>query len=156
MERSPGFGVVGVLLCWWAGEEEGLLGSQYFVGKPTIPLAKVKGMLNVDMTGREDPAQVSCGDEAPAGAVFPDEYRAWLRGQCSDISLLGMEAKTSGKRELSSVYVPLTTLQQPTREIGAAAFAAMLDRVARPDGPPRDILLQTRLIVRRSCGAPAR
>jgi len=51
--------------------------------------------------------------------------------------------------------VPLTTLRQPTREIGAAAFAAMLDRVARPDEPPRDILLQTRLIVRRSCGAPA-
>lgn len=49
--------------------------------------------------------------------------------------------------------VPLTTLRQPTREIGAAAFAAMLDRVARPDVQARDILLQTELIVRRSCGA---
>ena len=48
--------------------------------------------------------------------------------------------------------VPLTTLRQPTREIGAAAFAAMLDRVERPDGPIRDILLQGELIVRRSCG----
>jgi GntR family transcriptional regulator, arabinose operon transcriptional repressor len=53
----------------------------------------------------------------------------------------------------SLLPVPLTTLRQPTREIGAAAFAAMLDRVARPDLPARDILLQTRLIVRRSCGA---
>jgi DNA-binding LacI/PurR family transcriptional regulator len=50
--------------------------------------------------------------------------------------------------------VPLTTLRQPTREIGAAAFAAMLDRVERPDGPVRDILLQGELVVRRSCGAP--
>lgn len=48
--------------------------------------------------------------------------------------------------------VPLTTLRQPTREIGAAAFAAMLERVARPGAPARDILLQAELIVRRSCG----
>ena len=54
----------------------------------------------------------------------------------------------------SLLPVPLTTLRQPTREIGAAALAAMLDRVARPDQPARDILLQTELIVRRSCGAP--
>ena len=52
----------------------------------------------------------------------------------------------------SLLPVPLTTLRQPTREIGAAAFAAMLDRVSRPDTPVRDIFLQTQLIVRRSCG----
>jgi DNA-binding LacI/PurR family transcriptional regulator len=52
--------------------------------------------------------------------------------------------------------VPLTTLRQPTREIGAAAFAAMLERVARPGAPARDILLQTELIVRKSCGGKAR
>ena len=50
---------------------------------------------------------------------------------------------------------PLTTLRQPTREIGAAALAAMLDRVGGSDLPPRDILLQGRLIVRQSCGAPS-
>ena len=55
----------------------------------------------------------------------------------------------------SLLPVPLTTLRQPTREIGAAAFAAMLDRVERPDGPVRDILLQGQLIVRRSCGTAA-
>jgi GntR family transcriptional regulator of arabinose operon len=54
----------------------------------------------------------------------------------------------------SLLPVPLTTLRQPTREIGAAAFAAMLDRVARPDTPVRDIFLQGELVVRRSCGAP--
>jgi GntR family transcriptional regulator, arabinose operon transcriptional repressor len=53
----------------------------------------------------------------------------------------------------SLLPVPLTTLRQPTREIGAAAFAAMLDRVSRPDTPVRDILLQTEMVVRRSCGA---
>ena len=53
----------------------------------------------------------------------------------------------------SLLPVPLTTLKQPTREIGAAAFAAMLDRVGRRETPVRDILLQTHLVVRRSCGA---
>ena len=49
--------------------------------------------------------------------------------------------------------VPLTTLRQPSREIGVAAMAAMLDRVARPDLPPRDIFLHPTLIVRKSCGS---
>ena len=52
--------------------------------------------------------------------------------------------------------VPLTTLRQPARELGAAAIAAMLDRVAQPDLPTRDILLHGTLIVRESCGAGAR
>lgn len=49
--------------------------------------------------------------------------------------------------------VPLTTLTQPTRHIGAAALAAMLDRVVGTDLPTRDILLHGSLVVRRSCGA---
>jgi DNA-binding LacI/PurR family transcriptional regulator len=54
----------------------------------------------------------------------------------------------------SLLPVPLTTLRQPTRQIGAAAMAAMLDRVAGADLPTRDILLHGTLVVRRSCGAP--
>ena len=49
--------------------------------------------------------------------------------------------------------VPLTTLRQPTRQIGEAALAAMLERVARRDLPPRDILLHCELVVRESCGS---
>jgi DNA-binding LacI/PurR family transcriptional regulator len=49
--------------------------------------------------------------------------------------------------------VPLTTLRQPCREIGAAAISAMLDRLAHPSLPPRDIFLHCSLVVRQSCGA---
>jgi GntR family transcriptional regulator of arabinose operon len=49
--------------------------------------------------------------------------------------------------------VSLTTLRQPTRQIGDAALSAMLDRIHRPELPPRDIFLQCELIVRASCGA---
>lgn len=51
--------------------------------------------------------------------------------------------------------VPLTTFRQPTRAIGGAALAAMLERVAHPDLPVRDILLQGELVVRASCGSGA-
>jgi GntR family transcriptional regulator of arabinose operon len=53
----------------------------------------------------------------------------------------------------SLLPVPLTTIRQPTRQIGAAALAAMLDRVSGADIPTRDILLHGTLVVRRSCGA---
>jgi GntR family transcriptional regulator, arabinose operon transcriptional repressor len=49
--------------------------------------------------------------------------------------------------------VPLTTVHQPCRAIGEAAIGVMLDRIARPDMLTRDVLLESRLIVRDSCGA---
>ena len=49
--------------------------------------------------------------------------------------------------------VPLTTQHQNCGDIGAAAMSAMLDRLARPELPTRDILLQTRTVVRESCGS---
>ena len=52
----------------------------------------------------------------------------------------------------SLLPVPLTTVHQPCKEIGIAAVAAMLERVAAPDMPIRDILLDCRLVVRESCG----
>jgi GntR family transcriptional regulator, arabinose operon transcriptional repressor len=49
--------------------------------------------------------------------------------------------------------VPLTTVRQPTRQIGAAALSMMLDRVSGAAIATRDVLLQGALVVRRSCGA---
>jgi len=36
----------------FSAEELGLLGSQYFVANPTVPIASIKGMINLDMVGR--------------------------------------------------------------------------------------------------------
>ena len=68
-----------------------------------------------------------------------------------DVRLVGVDDLESS----SLLPVPLTTLRQPTRAIGAAALAAMLDRVAGTGLPTRDILLHGTLIVRASCGAVA-
>jgi GntR family transcriptional regulator, arabinose operon transcriptional repressor len=49
--------------------------------------------------------------------------------------------------------VPLTTLHQPCRDIGATAIATMLDRISHPHLPARSVLLNGSLVVRQSCGA---
>ncbi len=49
--------------------------------------------------------------------------------------------------------VPLTTQHQNCADIGAMALETMLQRMAQPNLPVRDILLQTTTIVRVSCGA---
>ena len=51
--------------------------------------------------------------------------------------------------------VPLTTVQQPCAGIGTTAVVAMLDRLAHPHLPAREILLAPRLVQRRSCGSTA-
>lgn len=51
------------------------------------------------------------------------------------------------------VSPPLTTIQQPCREIAHAAFRAMMDRMADATLPPRLQTLTPRLVIRDSCGA---
>ena len=52
----------------------------------------------------------------------------------------------------SLLPLPLTTLRQPCREIGAAAVSAMLDRLRSRRCRAREILLDFTLILRQSCG----
>jgi hypothetical protein len=43
-----------VLLCAWAGEEKGLLGSRYYVSHPRFPLDQTIAMFQMDMIGRNE------------------------------------------------------------------------------------------------------
>jgi GntR family transcriptional regulator, arabinose operon transcriptional repressor len=56
----------------------------------------------------------------------------------------------------SLLPVPLTTIHQPCGKMGAAAVAAMLQRIRNPDLPARDILLDFRLVVRESTSGTGR
>jgi len=42
----------GIIFALWSGEEIGLIGSNSFVEKPPVPLAKVAAYINFDMVGR--------------------------------------------------------------------------------------------------------
>src|SRR5262249_25579957 len=66
------------LLIAFSGEELGLFGSKYFVDHPTIDLAKVNYMINMDMVGRlNDSTRVvtlgGYGTSPAWGKIFPDE-----------------------------------------------------------------------------------
>jgi DNA-binding LacI/PurR family transcriptional regulator len=94
------------------------------------------------------PDAVVCANDRTAGRLMHTLMAAGVRVP-DDIRLVGID--DVGYAAL--LPVPLTTLRQPTREIGVAALAAMLDRLAHPDLPTRDILLHGTLVVRKSCGA---
>lgn len=44
-----------ILFVFWDGEEEGLLGSRFYVSYPTVPLKRIRLHINLDMIGRLRP-----------------------------------------------------------------------------------------------------
>jgi len=52
-----------------------------------------------------------------------------------------------------SLNPPLTVVAQPTLDIGYRAANMLLERIDKPDLPPRTEILETKLIIRASCGA---
>ncbi len=91
------------------------------------------------------PDGVVCANDRTAAHFMRTALRLGRRVP-QDLRLVGIDdAEFAGL-----LPVPLTTLRQPSHQIGDAALAAMLDRVARPDLPTRDILLPCELIVRES------
>jgi len=96
----------------------------------------------------DEPDAIVCANDRTAGLVMQVLLTQGYDIP-GDVRLVGID----DVRYASLLPVPLTTLRQPCRDIGVAAMAAMLDRIARPDLPTRDILLHPTLIIRRSCGA---
>ncbi len=60
-----------ILFVWFAGEEQGLLGSWQFVRKPPVPLDRIAVMINTDMVGQGEPRlNVAGGDVYPRDAAW--------------------------------------------------------------------------------------
>jgi len=101
-----------------------------------------------DMMERRQPDGIVCANDATAanlmqtldgiGYSVPESVR--IVG-CDDV------------RYASLLTVPLTTMRQPCMEMGEMAIHLMLSRIAQPDLPARDLLLDCKLVVRQSCGA---
>ena len=65
-----------------------------------------------------------------------------------DVALVGFDDMPwSGE-----LFPPLTAVSQPTYDLGREAVHLLLRRLAEPNAPFRTLTLQTRLIVRESCG----
>jgi len=92
-----------------------------------------------------------CGNDLTAAQAMRTLLGLGLRIP-EDVRIAGID----DVRYAGFLPVPLTTLHQPCRDIGAAAVAAMQDRISNPLLPARSILLNGHLVVRRSCGAARR
>jgi DNA-binding LacI/PurR family transcriptional regulator len=66
-----------------------------------------------------------------------------------DLRLVGFD----DVRFASLLTVPLTTMEQPCRDIAITAFNALRERLKNPTLPPRTLMLTPRLVVRETCGA---
>ena len=54
-----------VLLCAWAGEEKGLLGSRYYTNHPAFPLNRTAAMFQMDMIGRNEEHPANRSQQVP-------------------------------------------------------------------------------------------
>jgi DNA-binding LacI/PurR family transcriptional regulator len=94
------------------------------------------------------PDAVVCANDRTAGRLMQTLIKLGYAVP-KDVRLVGIDDV-----EFAALLpVPLTTLRQPSRQIGDAALGAMLERVSRRGLVARDILLDVELIVRESCGS---
>src|SRR6185295_11221018 len=91
-----------------------------------------------------------CANDRTAGQLMQSLIRLGV-GIPRDVRIIGIDDIAYA----SLLPVPLTTMRQPCREIGIAAMSVMLERIARPGMAVRDVLLETTLVIRESCGAKA-
>ncbi len=54
-----------VLLCAWAGEEKGLLGSRFYINHPAFPLNRTAAMFQMDMIGRNEEHPANRSQQVP-------------------------------------------------------------------------------------------
>jgi LacI family transcriptional regulator len=99
-------------------------------------------------TGRPFTAVVAANDLMALGCI--DALReAGL--QCpGDVSVVGFNDMVWSDRFVP----PLTTVRLPHYKLGFEAAGILLDRLAAPDAPPREMVLPTELVVRGSTAPP--
>jgi GntR family transcriptional regulator, arabinose operon transcriptional repressor len=123
-------------------------------------VVKDSGEFSSKLLHRCDPSDQQCVAEImtnlkPDGVVCGNDVTAGRLMHCLDqlnIDVPG-DVKVAGIDDVKYaelLRVPLTTVRQPCAAIGEVAFRTMLERVALPEVPARDVLLGCNLIVRES------
>ena len=97
---------------------------------------------------RPRPEAVICVNDGTAMRLIRELQRqGWQVPR--DIRVTGFD----DAKYASLISPRLTTVQQPSRNIGEVAFRAMAERIAQPSLPGRALTLAPTLVVRESCGA---
>ena len=91
-------------------------------------------------------AVLAANDEMAIGAIDAAQSRS-LRVP-EDLAVIGFD-----DIQMSALTRPsLTTVHQPMRLLGEAAVTLLFDRLQNSNGLPRHEVLDTKLVIRRSCG----
>jgi Peptidase family M28 len=100
LAKSPKKPKRSVMFLWVAGEEKGLLGSEYFAKYPTVPLKNIVTNINIDMIGRSRKADnTDSRDKDLAG-----ENEMYVIGSNMMSSTLGKVTETVNKTYLNMTY----------------------------------------------------
>ena len=91
----------------FAGEEIGLLGSDYYVTHPSIPLDQTQAMINLDMVGRAR-GRVMVGIFGDQNALkdLRRQMQPWTRLTIDDFSHGGYEADASDESSFAARGIP--------------------------------------------------
>jgi LacI family transcriptional regulator len=100
------------------------------------------------LVAKSRPDAIICANDNTAAVLMQSLERAGQRVP-RDLRVVGFD----DVKYATLLSVPLTTIHQPCRDIGALAFRAMMERIKEPTMPARTLLLSPRLVVRESCGA---
>ncbi|GAC1355986.1 MAG: LacI family DNA-binding transcriptional regulator [Acidobacteriaceae bacterium] len=98
---------------------------------------------------RPMPDAVFCYNDLTAVGAIEAVTRAGLRVP-EDIAVIGC----GNFRYADYLKVPLSSIDQGTAELGREAGQLAMDLSTSPDQPPKSVLLQPKLVVRRSTGGP--
>lgn len=112
------------------------------VGDPTDP----KFVRSVVQSHKLD--AVLCTSDHIAAHVLQNLARLKIRVP-QDLRVVGFD----DVRVASLLTIPLTTMEQPCRDIAITAFNALRERIENPTLPARTLMLTPRMVVRETCGA---
>ena len=95
----------------FGGEEEGLLGSRFYVNNPIFPLDKTVAMINMDMVGRLKDEKLMIG-----GIGTASEWRKLVEGK---------NLTAVSQTPLNAIQVPATSIVKAEGVSGTATNAAL-------------------------------
>jgi hypothetical protein len=85
----------------FGGEEEGLLGSRFYVNNPVFPLEKTVAMINMDMIGRLNENKLTIG-----GIGTAKEWKSLIEGKNKQTLYEGVPGKPDSKGLIKIVETP--------------------------------------------------
>jgi LacI family transcriptional regulator len=117
------------------------------VTSPTTRTGGYKAMQALLERGKPPTAVLCYNDVVAFGVLLALQQRGRAPGR--DVAVVGFDDLAE-----AALWRPaLTTIAISPRRIGEAAAELLLERIARPNEPPRQVIVAPQLVVRESCGA---